>query len=197
MGSSSPLSRRNREPHSFSSVFIVFLCFVLCLSDSSNAQSSPVFACDVAGNPSLAAYGFCNTVLKIENRVADLVARLTLQEKIGFLVSKANGVTRLGIPTYEWWSEALHGVSYVGPGTHFSGQVPGATSFPQVILTAASFNVSLFQAIGKVNKTYTFSTFFFYCRPLLLFLFLDNVNISVIMRNRASLFSSLSFVWYK
>uniref|UniRef100_A0A1J3D2D2 Beta-D-xylosidase 4 n=1 Tax=Noccaea caerulescens TaxID=107243 RepID=A0A1J3D2D2_NOCCA len=153
MGSSSPLSRRNREPHSFSSVFIVFLCFVLCLSDSSNAQSSPIFACDVAGNPSLAAYGFCNTVLKIENRVADLVARLTLQEKIGFLVSKANGVTRLGIPTYEWWSEALHGVSYVGPGTHFSGQVPGATSFPQVILTAASFNVSLFQAIGKVVST--------------------------------------------
>lgn len=147
MGASSPLTWRNRAP---SSVFLIFLCSVLCFLDSSNAQSSPVFACDVAGNPSLAAYGFCNTDLKIEYRVADLVARLTLQEKIGFLVSKSNGVTRLGIPTYEWWSEALHGVSYVGPGTHFSGQVPGATSFPQVILTAASFNVSLFQAIGKV-----------------------------------------------
>ncbi|KAG2301097.1 hypothetical protein Bca52824_029748 [Brassica carinata] len=120
---------------------------------SSNAQSTPVFACDVAGNSSLSTYGFCNTALKIEARVADLVGRLTLQEKIGFLVNKANGVTRLGIPTYEWWSEALHGVSYIGPGTHFSGQVPGATSFPQVILTAASFNVSLFQAIGKVVST--------------------------------------------
>ncbi|KAG2297709.1 hypothetical protein Bca52824_044378 [Brassica carinata] len=149
MGSSSPLTRRNRAP---SSVFSLFL-FFLCLLDSSNAQSTPVFACDVAGNPSLAAYGFCNTAIKIEYRVADLVARLTLQEKIGVLTSKLHGVTRLGIPTYEWWSEALHGVSYVGPGTHFSGQVPGATSFPQVILTAASFNVSLFQAIGKVVST--------------------------------------------
>ena len=149
MGSSSPLTRRNRAP---SSVLLTFFCFILCFSHSSNAQTKPVFACDVDTNPSLAAYGFCNTVLKIEYRVADLVARLTLQEKIGFLVNKANGVTRLGIPTYEWWSEALHGVSYVGPGTHFSGLVPGATSFPQVILTAASFNVSLFQAIGKVNN---------------------------------------------
>ncbi|KAG7535459.1 Fibronectin type III-like domain [Arabidopsis thaliana x Arabidopsis arenosa] len=154
MGSSSPLTRRNRAPtSSVFSVFLIFLCFFLYFLDLSNAQSSPVFACDVAANPSLAAYGFCNTVLKIEYRVADLVARLTLQEKIGFLVSKANGVTRLGIPTYEWWSEALHGVSYIGPGTHFSSQVPGATSFPQVILTAASFNVSLFQAIGKVVST--------------------------------------------
>ena len=147
MGSSSPLKRRNRAPSSVFSLFLIFLC----LLDSSNAQSTPVFACDVAGNPSLAAYGFCNTAIKIEYRVADLVARLTLQEKIGVLTSKLHGVTRLGIPTYEWWSEALHGVSYVGPGTHFSGQVPGATSFPQVILTAASFNVSLFQAIGKVS----------------------------------------------
>ncbi|KAL3598171.1 hypothetical protein D5086_006089 [Populus alba] len=62
-------------------------------------------------------------------------------------------VSRLGIPKYEWWSEALHGVSYVGPGTHFSNNVAGATSFPQVILTAASFNTSLFEAIGKVVST--------------------------------------------
>ncbi|KAJ6711411.1 SUGAR HYDROLASE-RELATED [Salix purpurea] len=47
----------------------------------------------------------------------------------------------------------LHGVSYVGPGTRFSSVVAGATSFPQVILTAASFNTSLFEAIGKVVST--------------------------------------------
>ncbi|KAJ4878594.1 Beta-D-xylosidase 4 [Raphanus sativus] len=150
MGSSSPLTRRNRAP---SSVLLIFCCFILCFSHSSNAQTKPVFACDVDTNPSLAGYGFCNTLLKIEYRVADLVARLTLQEKIGFLVSNATGVTRLGIPPYKWWSEALHGVSYVGDATRFLGLVPGATSFPQVILTAASFNVSLFQAIGKVVST--------------------------------------------
>ncbi|KAG2322691.1 hypothetical protein Bca52824_015904 [Brassica carinata] len=91
--------------------------------------------------------------LKAEARVTDLVGRLTLEEKIGFLVSKATGVSRLGIPDYNWWSEALHGVSDVGGGSNFKGPVPGATSFPQVILTAASFNVSLFQAIGKVVST--------------------------------------------
>lgn len=194
MGSSSPLRRNRAPPSSVFSVFLIFFCFFLCFLDFSNAQPTPVFACDVAANPSLAAYGFCNTVLKIEYRVADLVARLTLQEKIGFLVSKANGVTRLGIPTYEWWSEALHGVSYIGPGTHFSGQVPGATSFPQVILTAASFNVSLFQAIGKVIQIYPFSSLLFL--PLLLFLFLDDRNILLIMKLGLSFFF-LCFVWYK
>nr|TKR79459.1 beta-glucosidase family protein [Populus alba] len=134
-------------------VFLLFCMFLVFLSTHVSAQSSPVFACDVVSNPSLASLGFCNTSLGINDRVADLVKRLTLQEKILFLVNSAGNVSRLGIPKYEWWSEALHGVSYVGPGTHFSNNVAGATSFPQVILTAASFNTSLFEAIGKVVST--------------------------------------------
>ncbi|CAL0307071.1 unnamed protein product [Lupinus luteus] len=49
-------------------------------------------------------------------------------------------------------SEALHGVSNVGHGAtnFFSDLIPGATSFPMSILTAASFNATLFQAIGRV-----------------------------------------------
>ncbi|KAL9350978.1 hypothetical protein Peur_058233 [Populus x canadensis] len=132
---------------------LLFCMFLVFLSTHVSAQSSPVFACDVVSNPSLARLGFCNTSLGINDRVVDLVKRLTLQEKIVFLVNSAGNVSRLGIPKYEWWSEALHGVSYVGPGTHFSNDVAGATSFPQVILTAASFNTSLFEAIGKVVST--------------------------------------------
>ncbi|XP_068641080.1 beta-D-xylosidase 4 [Aristolochia californica] len=143
--------RRNNPDISLLSLFL--LLFLFCLSFRDVLAQSPVFACDVAKNPGVSAFGFCDTSLPISDRVQDLVKRLTLQEKITFLVNKAGAVSRLGIPTYEWWSEALHGVSYVGPGTHFSSVVPGATSFPQVILTAASFNASLFEAIGKVVST--------------------------------------------
>ncbi|XVE69096.1 hypothetical protein DITRI_Ditri09bG0123000 [Diplodiscus trichospermus] len=66
-----------------------------------------------------------------------------------FIVNSGGSVSRLGIPKYEWWFEALHGVSNIGPGTKFSSLVPGATSFPQVILMAASFNTPLFEAIGQ------------------------------------------------
>ncbi|RZS00884.1 hypothetical protein BHM03_00030681 [Ensete ventricosum] len=128
------------------SLALCFVCFLCC--DGVSAQG-PIFACDVASNRSLAGFGFCNVSWGTKQRVKDLVKRLTLQEKVGFLVNKATAVPRLGIPSYEWWSEALHGVSYVGPGTRFSTLVPGATSFPQVILTAASFNATLFKAIGK------------------------------------------------
>lgn len=142
---------QNRVPKV--SVFLCFSFYFFCSINKVLAQSSPVFACDVSKNSSLASFGFCNVSVGINERVVDLVQRLTLQEKITFLVNSAGSVSRLGIPKYEWWSEALHGVSYVGPGTHFSNVVPGATSFPQVILTAASFNTSLFEAIGKVVST--------------------------------------------
>ncbi|KAL5992193.1 Beta-D-xylosidase 4 [Asimina triloba] len=137
------------------SVFPLFLQLLLLASLCCRGvlAQSPVFACDVSTNPNLGGFGFCNTSMAIGDRVADLVKRLTLQEKITFLGDKAGAVDRLGIPSYEWWSEALHGVSDVGPGTNFKGLVPGATSFPQVILTAASFNASLFEAIGKVVST--------------------------------------------
>ncbi|XP_074562146.1 beta-xylosidase/alpha-L-arabinofuranosidase 2-like [Curcuma longa] len=142
------------EP-SKSHLLIALFCAVCFLGSACNgvAAQTPLFACDVTSDPTLAAFPFCNTSLGTAERVKDLVSRLTLPEKIGNLVNKATAVARLGIPSYEWWSEALHGVSYVGPGTHFSSLVPGATSFPMVITTAASFNTSLFQAIGKVVST--------------------------------------------
>lgn len=94
---------------------------------------------------------FCKANHPIHVRVSDLIGRLTLQEKIRLLANNAAPVPRLGINGYEWWSEALHGVSNVGPGTRFGGAFPGATSFPQVITTAASFNASLWEEIGRVR----------------------------------------------
>ncbi|XP_057965994.1 probable beta-D-xylosidase 5 [Malania oleifera] len=96
---------------------------------------------------------FCNTSLSYEDRAKDLVSRLTLSEKVLQLVNKAAGISRLGVPAYEWWSEALHGVSNTGPGVRFNATVPGATSFPAVILSAASFNASLWYKMGQVVST--------------------------------------------
>ncbi|KAF3457348.1 hypothetical protein FNV43_RR02005 [Rhamnella rubrinervis] len=95
------------------------------------------FACD-PNNKLTKSFKFCGTSVPISERVTDLIGRLTLQEKF------------CCIESYEWWSEALHGVSNVGPGTKFGGDFPGATSFPQVITTAASFNDSLWELIGQV-----------------------------------------------
>jgi beta-glucosidase-like glycosyl hydrolase len=96
--------------------------------------------------------------LAVQERVKDLIGRLTLQEKVNLLVNNAAAVPRVGIKGYEWWSEALHGVSNVGPGTRFGGVFPGATSFPQVITTAASFNASLWEAIGRVRFKFNHTT---------------------------------------
>ncbi|KAF3775602.1 Beta-xylosidase/alpha-L-arabinofuranosidase 2 [Nymphaea thermarum] len=114
---------------------------------------SPVFACDAGKNGDVGSFRFCDASLDIEERVRDFVGRLTLVEKVGFLTSRNKAVDRLGVPSYEWWSEALHGVSNVGPGTRFSSLVPGATSFPMPILSAASFNTSLWRKMGKVVST--------------------------------------------
>ena len=64
-----------------------------------------------------------------EQRAADLVHRMTLEEKASQLVNQARAIPRLNIPAYDWWSEALHGVA-----------VNGTTEFPEPIGLAATFD---------------------------------------------------------
>lgn len=124
-----------------------FLVAILCAAVE-KAAGQPPFAC----NASNRNYGFCRRGLAIRARAKDLVSRLTLEEKASQLVNDAAGIPRLGIPAYRWWSEALHGVADAGPGVSLRGQkIPAATSFPQVILTAASFDSHLWFRIGRVN----------------------------------------------
>ncbi|RRT37476.1 hypothetical protein B296_00033056, partial [Ensete ventricosum] len=125
-----------------SALLLLLLRTVLVIS------ATPPFACDPA-NPSTRTFGFCNTTLPIDKRVSDLISRLTLEEKIQQLDDETPAIPRLGVPKYNWWSEALHGVSSWGHGIHFDRIIPGATSFPQVILTAASFNPDLWYRIGQ------------------------------------------------
>ena len=76
---------------------------------------------------------FRNIKLPIENRVADLLKQLTIEEKISLLGYNSKAIPRLGIPAYNWWNEALHGVARAG----------NATVFPQAIGMAAGFNDEL------------------------------------------------------
>jgi beta-glucosidase len=71
-----------------------------------------------------------NPDLPIEQRVDDIVSRLTLEEKISQMIHAATAIDRLGIPHYDWWSECLHGIARAG----------NATMFPQAIGLAATFD---------------------------------------------------------
>ncbi|KAL3735174.1 hypothetical protein ACJRO7_024334 [Eucalyptus globulus] len=133
-------------------LLIVLISVATLLSPPATSAQPPPFSCDPSG-PSTTSFPFCNASLPISQRAQDLVYRLTLDEKISQLVSSAPAIPRLGIPAYEWWSESLHGVSESGPGIRFNGTVRSATSFPQVILTAATFDANLWYRIGQAIGT--------------------------------------------
>lgn len=87
-------------------------------------------------NKELPAYK--NTELSFEERVEDLVSRMTTEEKASQLLHEAPGIERLDIPPYVWWNEALHGVARAGK----------ATVFPQAIGLAATFNTTLMEEVA-------------------------------------------------
>ncbi|PIA28478.1 hypothetical protein AQUCO_06900035v1, partial [Aquilegia coerulea] len=130
------------------SLLLITLTYLSLLFISSSIAIQPPFACDTS-NSLTKTFPFCKTSLPINQRVHDLISRLTLDEKISQLVNTAPSIPRLGIPRYEWWSEALHGVSYTGRGIRFNGTIHFATSFPQIILTAATFDAQLWYRIGR------------------------------------------------
>jgi beta-glucosidase len=95
-----------------------------------------VAACTLVGTlPAQEAGGgappaYLNPSLPAEQRAADLVHRMTLEEKASQLVNQARAIPRLNVAAYDWWSEALHGVA-----------VDGTTEFPEPIGLAAAFDV--------------------------------------------------------
>ena len=83
-------------------------------------------------------FPFQNEKLEAEQRIFDLVNRLTINEKISLLRYDSPAIDRLGIPAYNWWSEGLHGVARFGR----------ATVFPQPVGMAATFDQDLIYKIA-------------------------------------------------
>jgi beta-glucosidase len=98
----------------------------------------------VLGNQAQGAdFLFQNPSLPIEQRVADLVGRMTPEEKVSEMTMTAAAIPRLGIPEYTWWNEGLHGVARSGI----------ATVFPQAIGLAATWDTSLMHSVGDTIST--------------------------------------------
>ncbi len=86
---------------------------------------------------------YMNPDLPIEQRVDDLVSRMTLEEKASQMGYNSPAIARLGIPEYNWWSEGLHGL----------GRAGRATVFPQAIGAAATWDVDLIHRTAEVIST--------------------------------------------
>ena len=82
---------------------------------------------------------YLDVSLSAEERAKDLVSRMTVEEKASLLRFNAPPIPRLGVPAYNWWNEALHGVARAGT----------ATVFPQAIGLAASFDREMLEEIGE------------------------------------------------
>jgi len=81
--------------------------------------------------------------MPIDQRVDDLVSRMTLEEKASQLVNQARAIPRLKVPAYDYWSEALHGVAAAGI----------ATVFPQAIALGATWDAALLHEVATVTGT--------------------------------------------
>ena len=99
-----------------------------------------LFAVSAAGFLSASAqtYPFQDPALSVEERVNDLTSRMTIKEKADQLLYTAPAVPRLGIPAYNWWNEALHGVARAGFATVFPQSITIANSWDEGLM----FNVA-------------------------------------------------------
>ncbi len=115
----------------FRKVSTIALVLLLLIS------SSPVATHSTSSN---ANAPYLDPSLPLDRRVDDLVSRMTLEEKVSQMMNAAPAIPRLGIPEYDWWNEALHGVAFSGV----------ATVFPQAVGLGATFNPALINRVATV-----------------------------------------------
>ena len=114
-------------------VSLCFLTLVLWLVGSGSLATIQ----ETKSDPGAA---YLNPKFPREQRVNDLISRMTLEEKVSQMMNAAPAIPRLGIPRYDWWNEALHGVAFSGV----------ATVFPQAIGLGATFDPQLVHRVATV-----------------------------------------------
>jgi beta-glucosidase len=97
-----------------------------------------IFLVTVAGAQSVKPLPYLDPSLPTEQRAADLVSRMTLEEKVSEMRNSSEAIPRLNVPAYDWWNEGLHGVARSGY----------ATMFPQAIGMAATWDAPLFKQLA-------------------------------------------------
>lgn len=113
-------------------VSLFFLTLVLCLISSGSLARTQ----EPKSDPGAA---YLNPKFPREQRVNDLISRMTLEEKVSQMMNAAPAIPRLGIPEYDWWNEALHGVAFSGVATVFPQAIGlGATFDPQLVNRVAT-----------------------------------------------------------
>jgi beta-D-xylosidase 4 len=93
----------------------------------------------------LASFPICDQLLPARQRATDLVSRMTIDEKVSCLVHAVPPIHRLGLPSYFWLNEALHGVVL--------RKSSNATSFPAPLNLGATFNMNLVHQIANIIST--------------------------------------------
>jgi beta-glucosidase len=114
--------------HILSGFFAGFLLLPLCAQSPQTAS---------------ATLPYMNPTLPVDQRVDDLIGRMTLEEKVLQMRNSAPAIPRLGVPQYDWWNEGLHGVAFAGT----------ATNFPQVIGMAATWDTDLVHRMAQTIST--------------------------------------------
>lgn len=109
-------------------VFFLFFSLASAFSQDSQPSSAPIYL---------------DSSKPVDQRVDDLISRMTLEEKASQLINQARAIPRLQVPAYDWWSEALHGVANAGV----------ATVFPEPIGLGATFDSPLIHNMAVVIST--------------------------------------------
>merc|ERR1719201_33115 len=122
----------------------VFLLFGVWFSAGSTSPPVPPpgqFSLCAVNTSEFSKQPWCDPTLSHEARVADMIGRMTTEEKLQYLMIRSPAAPSLGLPPYNWWEEATHGVTP-------QGRNGDATNVAFPITTAMSFNRTLWRATG-------------------------------------------------